>query len=231
MLRKRDFVFARTKAGLGWLVDNAAPGWYSGDGFLTAHDTMEHLSDKPDWAHELRAAGVAVYGLDGIRHRSYASIAEDIVSFAALDHQFLAPDAPPLAHKPLAPEHEAKVQTMLGAIRRKINGITFRENVPVAARPNAASFPERALPWIRLGYRGALRVYGATNGRRMGAALDHLRERVNSNHNFHAPIPGDRLHVEVDTKLLAPHIRRQNADVPKAERTHAEMMLLLGALA
>lgn len=205
MQRTRNFVWALNHDinAYGWLVDPAPAGWYSGPGFLAAHDTMEHLSDKPDWAHELRATGVGVYGLRGAGSRTYGTIAEDVIAFASVDHAFEVPEAPPLAHKRLSKEHELRLEMFVQALRWQIAKVNWdNPKIKPEGRERAAHFPDRALPWIRLGYRGAMRVYGADRGGDFGRALMGLRDAINQDHDFTPPIKGDRLRVTMDSKTL-----------------------------
>jgi hypothetical protein len=238
-MRQRTFVWSLgTMPGTepGWLPENAAPGWYPGPGFLAAHDLLEHLSDKADWQHELRAAGVSAYDVAGVSHRNYKSIAEDIAAFAARDHHFDVPPAPPLAHKTLPAADEAKVQELVAAIRERVadgmeNARKAGAKIPAEAKKKAPTFAERATPWIRLGYRAALRVYGNGKGRATGKLMDDVRAAINLDHDKSRPLKGDRLIVSVDTRAKTFSVKRENAnpELSKRERDHKAFMDEFGA--
>lgn len=229
-MRQRTFVWSLgTVKGSepGWLPVNAGEGWFPGPGFLTAHDTMEHMSDKPDWAHELRAAGVAAYLVDGVKHRSMESIADDVVGFAARDHLFEAPTAPAFANKPLPAADEAQVQKLVAAIRKQVTeGVAKARLMPLERKYREAAdrsplFADKATPWIRLGYRAAMRVYGAGQGEATGLFMDRVRDAINRDHDRKRPIKGDKLEVAVDPKAKTFTLNR--VDVEKltlAERKH-----------
>lgn len=235
--RERAFHWAHhSHTRPGWLVDNAAEGWYPGAGFLVAHDTIEHLSDKGDWAHELRAAGVAAFVIEGVQHRDLGAVAEDVAQFAAKDHHFAAPRAPHWAHKPLAGKHEQRVQALATELREIIDrGLVKAEAagapVPALAKRRAPSFADKALPWFRLGYRAAMRVYGADNGYAVGRMMDAIRDAVNHDHDVNLPLKGEGLRVSVDTKRLTFNVERTGTKPFKGfERQRMAMMSDLEAL-
>lgn len=206
----------------GWKPSKAGPGWYPGAGFLTAHDVVEHLSDKSDWAHELRATGVSVFDVRGVKHRDVESIVGDILSFAAHDHDMDAPKAPPLAHKPLEPVHEKRVQSFITHLRLALDkGVAKAEAagapIPASARANIPSFPDKVEPWVRLGYRAALRVYG-DRGREVGEMMDRIRDEVNKDHDKLRPVKGDRIVIDVDTKALTFTYRREGPTLTPQQR-------------
>lgn len=233
--RERTFHWAyHPQARPGWLVDNAAKGWYPGAGFLVSHDTIEHLSNKGDWAHELRAAGVAAFVVPGVQHRDLDSIAEDVAKFAAIDHHFTAPPAPKVAYMGLPGKHEAQVQALATTLREIIDrGIARAEeaghHVPAKAKRNAPYFVDKALPWFRLGYRAAMRVYG-DRGYEVGRLMDRIRDDVNKDHDANPPLKGEGLRVIVDTKSLTHRIERTNGrNVTGFERARLAMIADLDA--
>lgn len=213
---------------MGWLPVTAGPGWYPGGGFITAHDVIEHLSDKPDWAHELRAAGVALFGVVSVPGRSIRTITDDILGFASREHNFATPVAAERWNKPLPEYHEARLQRFANFMRDRIRvGMRHAEEagavIPQEAIDNAPTFVDRALPWFRLGYRGAMRVY--TSGEALGHLLDAVRDAVNKDHDDLAPIRGDTLTVTVDTKARTFDIKRQgNEKLSRREREKRAVM-------
>lgn len=221
--RTREFKWAHhPKLHPGWIPVNAADGFYPGNGFIAAHDTIEHMSDKTDWAHELRATGVAVFSEPGMNDRSFGSIVEDILSFAASDHELAAPDAPAFANNPLPPQHERRLQKFLAVLALDLReGIERADaahaEVPPVARANAPTFAKRAEPWIRLGYRAALRVYG-DNPRSVGAMMIEAKNAINIDHDKLRPVVGDTLTVSVDTKALSFSIKRGGTNDLNAEQ-------------
>lgn len=236
MIRTRTFEWARNSYGPipGWLPLNAAPGWAPGPGFLTAHDVMEHLSDKADWAHELRAAGVAAYNLPGLKmrsERSLDSIALDIVTFASQDdHDFAVPDAPARWAKPLPSEADETTVRVLGDIIHNLimdgRDDARRKGMTKAAYNRAPTFSERALPWIRLGYAGAMRVYGKGQGLAAGDLLDRVADAINDDHNKGAPpVKGDKLVVSVDTERKTHTVKRIEGRKLSAQARREEALI------
>lgn len=233
-MRQRNFVWSPPTvlgSGSGWIPEGAGPGWFPGNGFLVAHDLLEHLSNKSDWEHELRAAGVAAYDVSGVAVRNFESIANDIVNFAARDHHFRVNPAPKLAHKPLEYTDEKRVQALVSEIAKqvkegmdKVRGPEYE--VPQEAKVNAPSFAEKATPWIRLGYRAALRVYGKGQGRATGRLIDALRDAINSDHDSNRPLKGDKLALSVDTRAKTFTLKRVNADttLTKKQRDSASFV-------
>lgn len=226
MLNQRTRTFEWANGGTvepGWIPVGAGEGWYPGGGFLAAHDLMEHLSDKSDWKHELRATGMALFDRRGVRTRDLNSIVRDTVSFAAIDHDFDAPPAPALAHKPLPEKHERDIQAFAKEARKNIaDGLAAaakdKAEVPENVRKNSGTFVDKALPWVRLGYRDALRVFG-DNGHAVGELVDRVRDAVNNDHDMTRPLLGDRLTITVDTKALTLKLARSgNEGLSAAER-------------
>lgn len=222
MIRTRTFEW--DVEGNGWRLTDAAPGWYSGSGFLAAHDLVEHLSNKADWAHELRATGVSAYTLPGVRHRDNQSIAEDLVGFAVKDHHFRVPVAPLRWAKPLRSKlHEGRVQRLAEAIQDKVvRGMRRAEEtglpVPADVMENAPLFVARVTPWLRRGYAAAQRVYGKDRNREVGELIDKVKDAIDIDHDKLPPITGDTLVVSVDTDALTFTVTRKGNEKLSAKR-------------
>lgn len=207
-VRTFDWSAGTAASGPGWLVQNPGNGFYPGAGFLTAHDVMDHLSSKTDWAHELRATGAALFSFDGVPGRSLATIAFDIVGFAGYDHEFEVPPAPARWHKPLPFKHEQRLRDFAVVLNDEISNPSEYGQLTARAKAMARTFVERAMPWIRLGYRGAMRVYGADKGQSTGWLMEHLKDAINLDHDITPPVKGDTLTVSLDTKRGTFTLRR-----------------------
>ena len=208
----------------GWLPVGAPPSFYPGSPFVTAHDVVEHLSDKGDWAHELRAAGVSLF------HRDPYTIAGDIGRFGARDHNFNVPNAPARWSKPLPYRHELRIQAFRELLHSRVVRATQIAmldqsiEVPPEARAGYLTFADRVLPWVRLGYRGAMRVYGQWNGKEVEAMMENLCKGLIDNYDANTPSEGDRLTVTMDPKALTYRIARhaEYATDPDWKRPAAE---------
>lgn len=233
-MRQRNFVWSLGGKGTGpgWIPENAPNGWYPGNGFLASHDLIEHLSNKGDWEHELRATGVSAYDVGGVDHRDLKSITEDVVSFAARDHHFRVKPAPARWLKPLPDAaDEARVQELIAEIARQTREGMARAarehaDVPKEAVANAPTFAERATPWIRLGYAGAVRVYGKGEGDATGRLMGRVRDAINSDHDKSIPLKGDRMELAVDTRAKTFTLKRVMAkpEMNKHDRFFASLM-------
>jgi hypothetical protein len=214
MIRTRTFKWAHQPTlSPGWLPENAPANFYPGGGFLVAHDTIEHLSNKLDWPHELRTFGAAVYSLSGVSGRDYDSIINDVTGFALADHGMQAPDAPKWATNPLPSEHEDRLLHLRDELNDHIEfTMEHTREVDRTARRMSSLFASRALPWFRMGYRDAMRIWGADNGPTTGLLMDRIRSKVNMDHEAMPPLLGDKLSVTVNTKNFSFDVKRTNAD-------------------
>lgn len=183
-------------ASEGWKPTGTPEDYYPGPGFLAAHDTVEHLSNKSDWAHELRAAGATLYSLHGQgTSRSVMTVAEDVTGFAGAMHRWDAPQAPSRwANGKNDPE-------VLNAFASDMRRLIFRR----AGNPD---FVAKAMPWVRLGYRAAERIWGKGNGLKVGHLMSSIADAINMDHDDHEPQDGDKLTVTVDTKARTFKITR-----------------------
>lgn len=219
MQRNRTFEWRYTAKinRVGWRPANTPPDFYAGGPFLAAHDTIEHLSDKADWAHELRAQGVAIFGRCAAQPSYLPYVADDILGFAS-EQEFAVPAIAGRWAKPLKDaRHEAALQAFLDLLRYKVDEmlpIWTANGMPTRLEERARTFTARVAPWLRRGYAGAMRIYGG-NGIKVGRLHQRIEQHlyVDGGASF-----GDRIDISVDTCALTFKVQHRKGELSADER-------------
>jgi hypothetical protein len=183
------------------------PDFSAGNGFMVAHDTLEHFNRNEKFEGELLAFGTTMwsrmskFSLD--QEKQIDSSGSDLSEFLA-DQKYMVREPSPYMKKLLLPiEQEVLLERFIEKAsyysgEPDFTRVIFSKTLESVEKFNMAL--PKIMPWIRLGFKMAQRKY--KDPETFLKMFVTVQRAVNNNHDLYLPILGDELKVSVDFTTL-----------------------------
>jgi hypothetical protein len=199
-----------TKGKDGW-KPSECPDFDAGNGFMVAHDTLEHFNRDEKFESELLAFGTTMWSRmsshrgEG-QQKQINSSGSDLANFVS-DQKYQIPDPSPYAKKLLLADNE---EALLKKFMDKAVYYSDNNNGDVLdlifGHKKATSVEKfevvkgKIMPWIRLGFKMAKRRFKDPD--MFLKMFVTVQRSVNNEHDNNESMSGDKLKVTADfTKL------------------------------
>lgn len=207
-LRTRTFVWTVDRNHgnkTGWLPVGAPANFYPGEGFLVAHDTLEHLDNKQGWDRELIAFGACMYGKQRASEEIFKGNISDFMNFLNQEG-WKIPPTKAAWHKPLSPKEEHDLGIFFKGCKMYIEYrkdpiyMMISGNDPFRVPGNLEELFTEAKAWFRRGYRLAKRLHHNAGQDAVADLSYDIMTAVNNFTEKHQPHAGDRITIAVNRK-------------------------------
>lgn len=191
----------------GWRPEDAPPSFYSGPGFLVAHDVIDHMTNTPSFEAELTATGAAMYGRAYQDEEGLSIIADDFADFL-IDQDFKVKPASARLSRELDDDGEKHISRVMHYATRRLILKSIIQGISSLKKEVAAESLKRSADWMRVGWRMAERAYRGNKHSAVTQAYFTLTSKINNDHDASEPYEGERLLVKFNHRTLRSSLKR-----------------------